>query len=292
MNWTSLPPLSALRAFAAFAETRSVTRAGSALNVSHAAISQQLRTLEAHLSLSLIDRTSRQLALTPEGQRLAEAVVMGFSAMAQAIDELTDADADRPLQVTVTPAFAGNWLLPRLADFRRRHPEIDLMLNPTPETVALEPGGIDVAVRFGAGDWPGLEVELLLPTHMVVVATPSLVGTAQISDPAQLLDLPWLQQIGTSEAADWLERHGVTGTRRAGMVHMPGDMVLQAARAGQGVVVTTDTSVGEDIASGRLRLLFEDDDELGYHIVTRAGVLRPKARAFITWLRRQAAAGG
>ncbi|MFV0513578.1 MAG: LysR substrate-binding domain-containing protein [Jhaorihella sp.] len=113
----------------------------------------------------------------------------------------------------------------------------------------------------------------------------------QITDPAQLLDLPWLQQIGTSEAADWLERQGVAGTLRGGMVHMPGDMVLQAARAGQGVVVTTDSSVGRDIASGRLRLLFEDSDELGYHIVTRPGPVRPVARTFIAWLRRQAAEG-
>lgn len=289
MNWRDMPPLAALRAFAAFAETGNVQKAGAALNVSHAAISQQLRALEKHLDVALLDRSGRALVLTEQGTHLAHALELGFGAIATAVQELTQADADRPLQVTVTPAFAGNWLLPRLADFRRRHPGIDLMLNPTSEVVALAAGGIDVAVRFGAGDWPGLAVEPLMPTHMVVVAAPSLVGAGQITDPAQLLDLPWLQQIGTSEAADWLERHGVAGTLRGGMVHMPGDMVLQAARAGQGVVVTTDTSVGRDIASGRLRLLFRDSDELGYHIVTRPGPLRPVARTFIAWLRRQAA---
>ena len=131
MDWRSLPSLSALRAFAALAETGSFTRAGAALNVSHAAISQQVRALEERLGVALLPRDGRRGVLTPAGERLAAALEAGFGGIARAVDELTGADADRPLHVSTTPAFAANWLMPRLASFRHEHPEVELMLNPT-----------------------------------------------------------------------------------------------------------------------------------------------------------------
>ena len=100
------PPLSALRAFAALAETGSFTKAGEALNVSHAAISQQVRALEERLGVPLLPRDGRRGALTAEGERLAAALHAGFGGIARAVDELTGGDALRPLQVTTTPAFA------------------------------------------------------------------------------------------------------------------------------------------------------------------------------------------
>jgi DNA-binding transcriptional LysR family regulator len=153
-DFHALPPLAALRAFAAFVEAGSLVRAGAALNVSHAAVSQQLRALETHLGVALFDRSGQALRLTAEGQRLAEAVVSGFEAMGRAVEELTGRDAGRPLMVTTTSSFAAGWLLPRLADFRARHPGIDLMIDPSPEVKPLAPGGFDVALRYGAGADP------------------------------------------------------------------------------------------------------------------------------------------
>jgi LysR family glycine cleavage system transcriptional activator len=228
------------------------------------------------------------LQLTAEGRDLADALNLGFGAIARAVETLTGADADRPLQISATPSFAAHWLMPCLSAFRQAHPQIDLMIDPTPRLVTLEPGGIDIALRYGTGDWPGLEAELLFRSPIVAVAAPQLVEGKRIDSPADLADLPWLQEFGTNEASDWLRRRGVVKERAAGLVQVPGNLLLDGLRNGQGVAVTVREWVRQDIAAGRLRLLFEEDVDSGYHIVTRPGVLRPPAKAFVRWLRRQA----
>ncbi|MGY9046568.1 MAG: LysR family transcriptional regulator [Rhodobacterales bacterium] len=287
MDWTSLPPLSALRAFSAYAQTGSVTKAGALLNVSHAAISQQMRSLETRLGIALLDRSARAMALTTEGQQLADALAEGFGRIAQVIDALTGADADRPLQVATTPSFAAHWLMPRLAGFRAAHPEIDIMINPSPKMTNPAPGGVDVALRFGLGHWPGLVAELLTRSPVVVVAAPSLIGDLDPQGPEDLLNFPWLQELGTSESSLWLAGRAVSGLRTKGVIHVPGNLVLDGARSGQGVAISTRLSVEADLRAGRLRLLFEEADENGYHIVTAPGVMRPPLRDFVIWLRRE-----
>ncbi|WP_417726450.1 LysR family transcriptional regulator [Roseovarius sp.] len=291
MDWLSLPSLTALRAFAALAETGGTAAAGARLNVSHAAVSQQIKQLESHLGVALVDRSGRQLRLTSEGQDLADALSLGFGAIARAVEALTGADANRPLQISTTPSFAAHWLMPRLSDFRQAHPQIDLMIDPSPRLVHLEPGGIDIAIRYGTGVWPGLEAELLFHSPIVAVAAPHLVDGVRINCPEDLVDLPWLQEYGTNEASDWLRQRGVVKERVAGLLQVPGNLLLDGLRNGQGVAVTVHDWVRQDIAAGRLRLLFEEDTQSGYHIVTRPTVLRPAAKAFVTWLRRIARQG-
>ncbi len=287
MNWQHLPPLPAMRAFAAFVDTGSLSAAGDALNVSHAAISQQLRQLERHLNITLFDRSGRALTLTQEGEKLATATTSGFQRMIEAAEELTGADAHRPLHVSTTPNFATAWLMPRLQDFRTRHPEIDLMLDPSLALVPLAPGGVDIAIRYGDGTWPGLESEPLLFSPMVVVAAPSLMGTRTVDSPADLADAPWVEEIGTSEATRWLAANGVTPGKARRRMAMPGNMMLDAARNGQGVAVVVRNFVEADLQAGRLVALFTAPLSSGYHIVTRPGVVRPPAKAFVNWLRRQ-----
>lgn len=286
-DWLTLPPLTALRAFAALAETGSAQAAGAALNVSHAAISQQVKALEARMGVPLVDRSGRKLQLTTEGRELADALKTGFDTIARSVDALTGADADRAVQVSTTQLFATTWLMPRLMDFQTRHPGIDLMINPSAELHELTPGGYDLALRFGDGNWPGLEVEMLVPSDIVITAAPKLVGTCEITRPEHLLDYPWLEELGTSESTDWLRKHGVTEGRAKSVTQVPGNLMLEGARAGQGIISTAMSSVQAELDAGRLKLLFRDAGETGYHIVTRPGVLRPKARQFVTWLRRQ-----
>lgn len=287
MDWMNLPPLSALRAFAAFSQTGNVTLAGSALNVSHAAISQQLRALETHLGVTLLDRSSRALSLTVEGKQLARALDLGFGAIGAAVQELKGADAHRPLHISCTSSFAAAWLMPRLPDFRDKHPEINLMLDPSPELVAFKPGGVDLAIRYGGGIWPGLEVELLLASPMVIVAAPGLLPATGEVTPADLAHYPWLEELGTTESTAWLETYGVQASDHISSVQVPGNLLLDGVRSGQGVVVTVRLFVEEDLRSGRLVELFSEESNNGYHIVTRPGVLRPTARKFVQWLRRQ-----
>lgn len=292
MDWLSLPPLSALRAFAALAETGSYTAAGARLGVSHAAVSQQVRGLEDRLGAQLMRKAGRGAALTPEGERLAAAILPAFLAMSRTVDELTGADAARPLQVTTTPAFAGRWLVPRLSEFRHLHPDIELMLQPTATLVELAPGGVDVGVRFGRGSWPGLEARPLVMTDLAVVASRRLVGERRISAPGELLAYPWLQELGTSEMSEWFARRGVVVPRKEDVIHLPGYLVVDALLAGDGVTVVARANVEHEIADGRLRVLFEDAlPGQGYYVVTRPGVLRPPLKIFVNWLLRHGDTG-
>ena len=275
MNWSDLPPLTALRAFAAYADTGSMVQAGDRLNVSHAAISQQIRALEDRLGLTLVNRERGGAALTPEGRALADTTLTGLSEIAALCAELTGRDAERPLHISTTPSFAAAWLMPRLADFRARHPDLSLMVDPTPELRTIAPGGIDMAVRYGRGDWPGLESELLIETGIAIVAAPSLVGTRPFDSPADLTNFHWLQELGTNEASEYLESHGATVNRSRGLTSLPGNLMIEAARAGQGIGVTARSFVEPDLEHGRLRLLFEDHRKTGYFLVRRPGVLRP-----------------
>lgn len=281
--WKTLPPLAALRAFAAWSDSGSMTAAGQRLNVSHAAISQQVRALEGHLGLALVDRSTAPPRLTADGARLAEALRAGFGGMARTIAELTGADAGRPLQITTSPSFAGAWLLPRLARFRTQHPEISLMLDPATELRALTSGGIDLAVRYGLGQWPGVEVQLLMPTPLAVVAAPHLVEGVGQGDLAALTRLPWVEEPGTDDRGALFGSHGLT-VEGGGMVSLPGNLMIEAARGGQGIAIISRLLVQGDLEAGRLRLLHQVDNGKGYWLVRRPGPLRPEARAFTRWI--------
>lgn len=286
-----MPPLSALRAFSAFAETGGVVEAGARIGVTHAAISQQIRALEAHLDLALVDRSARALALTAEGRRLAQALADGFGTIDRALADLTDAQSGRPLQITTTAAFASGWLMPRLASFRASHPGIDLMVDASSTLRPFGPDGVDVALRYGSGQWPGVDAQLLVESSVVVVAAPSVVSGRPITRVEDLAGLPWLQELGTSETTRFLDAHGVARAAGNGMVSLPGNLVADAARDGQGVAVIARSFIEADIAAGRLVVLFEDSERKGYFIVTRPGVMRPPVKAFVRWALRQAAAG-
>ncbi|MEO1555577.1 MAG: LysR family transcriptional regulator [Pseudomonadota bacterium] len=291
MKWRELPPLSALRAFAAFVETGSVVAAGDVLSVSHAAVSQQLRALENHLGVSLLDRSGRALRLTSDGEILAHGCAEGFDQIARAIALVSGAEASRPLHVSPTPSFAAAWLMPRLPEFRAAHPGLSIVLDPTPELVKLAPGGVDVSIRYGNGDWPGLQAELLLESAMVVVAAPPLIAGVDTSDPANLSALPWLEEVGTTESTRWLDARGVGRDMRGSLIQVPGNLLLDGARDGQGVAVTVRNFVEPDIQSNRLCVLHEDAAPgVGYHLVTRPGVQRPPLKAFVSWIRKAAKA--
>jgi LysR family glycine cleavage system transcriptional activator len=286
MDWRSLPSLNSLKAFTAVAETRSLSAAGRELNVTHAAVSQQIRSLEAFLGLQLVVREGRGVALTPEGERLFEGVSSGFDAIQETVDDLLQDDIARPLNITMTPSFAISWLMPRINDFRLKHPDVELMLNPSAELVEFRPGGIDLAIRFGKGDWPGLEAELFLMTNFAVVGASCLIGDREIEKPEDLLDYPWLQEYGTNELAVWMERQGVVPRGKLNITHLPGYMVLEGVRRGDGISATAKTFLEPDIAAGNMKVLFEEGvyPGTGYHLVTRPGQKRPPLKAFLKWM--------
>lgn len=288
MDWLRLPPLNSLRAFTALAETGSFTLAADRLNVTHAAVSQQVRKLERHLGVPLVIRIGRGVELTGRGALLARELDVGFSVISRGVERLAGEMASRPVQVTMSPAFAVEWLLPRIADFQQRNPEITLMLNPTSEIVELKPGGIDVAIRYRDRRRIDHDVQPVLVSDMIVIGTPSLVGGRDLGDPASLVDLPWLQELGTNEAADWFTFHGVVPDRPLVVNHMPGNLIMDAVRRGDGITYTARAFFREDLNSGKVVELFSEPLFGVYYIRTPEGERRPAVNAFLEWLLTEA----
>ncbi|MGH1413716.1 MAG: LysR family transcriptional regulator [Pelagimonas sp.] len=289
MNWSTLPPLAALRAFAAFAQTGSMTAAGAELNVTHAAISQQIRQLETHLNVSLLERNGKRVSLTSDGQILANSVNNAFTLMFETVQQLSSQEEERPLQISCTSSFAAVWLMPRLANFRQKHPDISMMIDPNPNIVDLSPGGIDVAIRYGTGPWPGHESHALIAAPLALVGTTELVQGYPRNSPETYAELPWLNEFGTNEASRWMQKHGISTGKAKSITNVPGNLVLEGIRSGQGVAMITRMMVEDDINAGRITVLFEEDSGASYHLVTRPGVQRPALRAFCRWILAEAA---
>ncbi len=285
MDWSQLPSLTSLRAFAALADGKSYTRAATALNVSHAAVSQQVKALEERLGVSLVTRAGRGIALTMEGELLARDLEIGFAAIRRGVDVLGGAGASRPVQITMSPAFATEWLMPRIAEFQVQHPEITLMLNPTGEVVELKPGGVDLAIRYRSSDRLKSDVTSVLISDTVVIGTPSLIGTRALRDPAMLMDMPWLQELGTNEVAEWMARRGVKLDRPLIINHMPGNLIMEAVRRGDGITYTARAFFQDEIRSGQVVVLHSEPAFGHYYIETCPGVMRPPVKTFVNWLK-------
>jgi len=288
MDWLRLPPLNSLRAFSALAETSSYTRAAERLNVTHAAVSQQIRSLEERLGLPLVKREGRGIRLTNEGLALAAALEDGFSAIEQGILRLQETSAERPVQVTMSPAFAVEWLMPRIMEFQNANPDITLLLNPTGKVVELKQGGIDVAIRYRDRRRPNASVQPVLVTDMIIIGAPSLVAGRDLSKPEFLVDMPWLQELGTNEVAEWLTYRGVIPDRSLNINHMPGNLIMNAVRRGDGLTYTARAFFQDEIATGKMIELFSENKFATYYIEKPPGPQRPAVDTFIRWLASKA----
>lgn len=284
MDWLNIPPLNSLKAFSAVAGTNSYTRAATQLNVTHAAVRQQVRSLENHLGISLVARHGRGMRLTPEGKTLAGDLETGFNIIQRAIEALTGADAARPVQITTSPAFAVEWLMPRIPEFQRAHPEITLMLNPTVDLIELKPGGIDVAIRYRDRSKLDKDVNTILVSDMVVVGATSLVGDRAFDDLSKLKDLPWLQELTTTEVVEWFNRRGITLDRPLIIAQMPGNLIMQGVRRGDGVSYSARAFFRDDITAGRMQVLHSEPATGIYYLETNSAPLRPAVSKFVDWL--------
>lgn len=281
MDWNDIPSLFALRAFEATARLESLTTAAQSLNVTHAAISQHIRALEAEMGCILTRRSGRGIALTPEGQRLAQALSDGFGTIAAATRELRDQTRERPLVVAITPAFGENWLMPRLGKFWVDHPEIQISLLPSPALVDLRRDRVDLAIRFGKGDWPDVKIEKLVRANFVAVATPERIRLSPDPETA-----PWFISTPDIEFSQWARMMHLI-TDRTPVTELPtGELVLSACRAGHGFSIHPRALVESDIAKGTLAVHAEAaEDAHCYFIVTPKDGMTPKAKAFVQWLR-------
>src|SRR5512142_253946 len=208
-----LPPLNALRAFEAAARHLSFARAADELHVTPAAISQQIRLLEDHLGVALFLR-GKKVALSEAALAVLPAVSESFDRIEQAMLKARPSTLGNTLVITLPPAFAARWLIPRLDDFQSRHPEIDLRLDASKRPVNFQVEDVDLAIRFGAGNYPGLLSERLMPETIVPVAAPALAATIRTPEDVArctLLEDDWHIENGMfPDWTTWLATLGVS----------------------------------------------------------------------------------
>ena len=306
----ALPPLNGLRAFEAAGRHLSFSKAAQELNVTPAAISHQIKGLEDHLQVQLFRREPRALLLTDAGQRALPEVRAAFEQLAEAVEGLRDAGeaSQHVLTVSAVPSLSAKWLVPRLDRFRRQHPEIDVLLDATGTIVDFSrEQEIDMGLRYGTGDYPGLETIRLAPGDVVPVCSPEVANAdPPLRTPADLATRTLIHTRWGSGATDpdwgeWLRSAGVTDLdSRRGPRFNHSEYALQAALQGQGVALVMRVLVEDDLAAGRLVAPFDtpesdaardDCPRFSYWIVAPKAKLKLKrVRAFRDWLLDEMAA--
>ncbi len=292
-----LPPLRALLAFEVAARHLSFAKAAEELGVTPAAVSQQIKLLEDRLGTPLFHRGAKLTLASHTGQAAA-ALTEAFDALAGAAERLSLELHAKPLVISAPPTFAARWLVPRLERFHALHPEIELYLSATTRLVDLEHEGVDMAIRYGRGNYPGLLTErLMLEEEVVAVATPQLAG--RFRTPAELCETTLLDNAvqgrdsGFPDWPTWLGDMGVVPATPLKLRRF-GDtaLVIEAALAGLGVALSWRTLLEDELGSGRLVALFPGQRLAGgYHLVRQPKRNeRPGAQAFRSWLLNEAMA--
>lgn len=296
--------LNALRAFEASARHQSFAAAAAELHVTPAAVGQLVRTLEDWLGTPVFHRASSgraRLVPTESAERALPELRAGFDRLSLGLERLREGSTQGVLTVTVSPAFAAKWLLPRLESFQAECPDTDIRLDTSLKPVDFAVQRIDIGVRYGAGHWPGLQAEKLLDEEIYPVCSPMLLQKARrLQKPADLLretlihDLSMGGDAGFTNWATWLRHAGVAfqDTVAHGLKINNSAAVLQAAIDQQGVALARSVMAHDDVASGRLVRLFPTirlASPLSYYVVYRADHAgSPRTKAFRQWLLGQA----
>jgi LysR family glycine cleavage system transcriptional activator len=285
-DWINFPSLAALRAFEAAARLGGFSVAARSLNVTPAAVAQQVRALERELGEGLVFREGRSLGLTDKGRVLASELTAGFMAI-QAAANAVRAKSDRPVAITLSPSFAVNWLMPRLGKFWRDHPDIQVSLQPDHRLVDLAREGFDLGIRFGRGRWPGVESQFLTSARYVIVASPEFLAERGRLTQSALAGMPWVLEPDWPEHRQWLASQAGLDLSALKITEFATDeMALQAARQGFGLHVSSYALVEEDVRHGRLLIAYEaKEDAHAYYVVMPLGPRRDATRIFIRWLK-------
>ena len=295
-----LPPLNALRAFEAAARHLNFSRAADELSVTPGAVSQQIQNLEDYVGAALFKRTPKGLLLTDAAQTALPALREAFDRLAEAASLLTAAVDGRRLTLTAAPSFAAKWLVPRLGKFEEAHPQVDVWLSAGMDIVDFATGEVDLAIRYGSGRYPGLEVTRLLSETVIPLASPELLANTPLNDPLDLANHILLHD-GSPDADDscpdwamWLAARGiknVDGNR--GPRFNQSSLVIEAAVNGRGVALAKQTLAQADIDAGRLvaPLQIATAVDFAYYVVHPKTKGRlPQVKAFVSWIQAEAAA--
>jgi LysR family transcriptional regulator, glycine cleavage system transcriptional activator len=288
-----LPPLNSLKTFEAAARHESFTRAAEELCVTQGAVSQQVKALEAGLGIKLFNRERQRLVITEAGRDYLTVVRDALDRIGIGTERLLQRQNAGVLTVSTSPDFAAKWLVHRLGHFAEAHSGIDLRVSATLHHVDFAREEVDLAVRHGDGNWPGLDTVQLSGEQLFAVCSPALLGRRRPARPADLLKFPLIHLDNREEWARWLRAVGIAeGEVTHGPVLNRASMVIDAAVNGQGIALARTTLAAWDLINGRLVRPFADALPLSrtYWIVCpKATANVPKIVTFRNWLQAEAA---
>jgi LysR family glycine cleavage system transcriptional activator len=290
-----LPSLNALKSFEAAARHESFTQAALELCVTQGAVSHQVKALEAELGVKLFNRGRQRLAITQAGREYLAVVRDAFDRIALGTERLLQRQNSGVLTVSTSPDFAAKWLVNRLGRFAEAHPEIDLRIAAQMHHVDFAREDVDLAVRHGDGNWPGLAAVSLCPEELFAVCSPTLLaGNHGVGSPAEILKFPLLHYNDRNDWSKWLAAADLAECQAIhGPVFNHASMLIDAAVNGQGVALARTSLAAWDLLNRRLvRLLLITlpVSRLYWIVCPQAAAVLPKIVTFREWLRAEAAA--
>jgi len=261
------------------------------MGVTSGAVSQQIRHLEDRVGLELFTRTRYGVRLTEAGAKVHPGLLMAFDQIGNALETLEAVNSQPTLIVSTVPSFAASWLVPRLGRFTSRRPDIEVRVEATSNVVDLRRDRVDVAIRHGLGNYPGLVSEHLMAPPLLPVASPALLAAGpSIKTPADCLAYPLLQDSDRADWRLWLQAAHVADDPRAerGPAFEDDFLLVRAAIAGQGIALVRDVYVVDEIESGRLAVVLDRPwpTEFAYYALAFPDTAKRKAvQDFIDWLK-------
>ena len=286
-----LPPVQSLRAFVAAVRSGSFLAAGEAMGLSHGAVSHHVAQLEHLVGTKLFHRHRRGVVPTPAAEELARRISRSLDDLSEAIGD-AGANSRRSLTVTLTPALAQRWLIPRLSDFQRLQPGIDLRIRPTAHVLDLDIEGIEVALRYGTGEWLGAVEPLHIADESVFpVASPNYRGGKLPKRPEQLRACVLIRN-PRQDWQPWLAAANVPNIEPSGPSVDDAGLALDLAARGEGIALARSLLAKADIAAGRLVPLFDlaIRDHFAYWLVVRPGIKhRNDVSGLTAWIREECA---
>ena len=286
-------PFELLHTFVLTARAKRMATAASTLGLTPGAVSQRIKELESVVGRLLLVRSPKGVEFTRAGQRLFERIDDLLRALEAAYADSSGRRHPQGIIITTTPSFAANWLVDRLTDFVHSHPKIEVAVEAGNSVVDLRSDPVDLAIRHGLGEYPGLVSYWLMAPAQIVVGSPLLLERGPpIKRPEDCLRYPLLHDIEQKDWAYWLKALGrKLEVPRAGHAFSDDTLLVRAAVAGQGLALVYDTYAAEEIAAGRLVHAYTGrwPSKFGYYLVGLADTFRrPAVRRFTSWLTAEA----
>jgi LysR family glycine cleavage system transcriptional activator len=284
-----LPPLNSLPCFESAARHLNFSKAAEELSVTPGAVSRAIKHLEDQLNVQLFERETRSVRLTAVGEPYARAVRDALEQLAAATAVATTRRSESTLNVTTSDGFAGRWLVPRLYRFHSAHGAIDVRVSATGKLTNFRGDGIDIAIRYGGGNYPGLTSEFLMDEEVFPVCSPRLLkGPHPLRRPEDLKHHTLIRDTYPIDWAAWLSSAGVKGVNpRRGLTFDSYTFAVEAAVKGEGVVLGRTMLVADDLAAGRLIRPFKHTLKAvsSFYVVYPPEAIRQrKVRVFRDWL--------